>query len=308
MDLSVVIATYNRSGSLAATLRSLAGSRVTAGSLWEIIIVDNNSTDQTRAVVECFVESGQQNIRYLFEPQQGKSVALNTGIRQARGRIIAMTDDDCIVDSQWIASILQEYASDPDLAAIGGRVELYNKMDEPMTVRTSKQRRVISLAPFEPWSPPIIGCNMAFKREIFDVIGYFDPDFGPGSNHHLVAEDVDFLYRVCKKGFKLVYSPDLIVYHNHGRRTDDDRESVCRNYVRGRGAFYCKHVLRKDGAVLKMAYWEALGVTKSFARKIFAGNTAGREMILLWNLGIGVIYEFRTHPPKIFQAIMPKVK
>jgi glycosyltransferase involved in cell wall biosynthesis len=308
MDISVVIATYNRSESLAATLRSLANSQVPAGSLWEVIIVDNNSTDQTRAVVESFIESGQRNVRYLFEPQAGKSVALNTGIREAKGRIIAMTDDDCIVDSKWIASILQEYASDPDLAAIGGRVELYNRMDEPTTVRTSKQRSVVSLAPFEPSSPPIIGCNMAFKREIFDVIGCFDPDFGPGSNHQLIAEDVDVLYRVCKSGLKLVYSPDLLVYHNHGRRKHANWESVNRHYVRGRGAFYCKHVLRKDGAVLKMAYWEAAGVTKSFARKLFSGNIAGREIVLLWNLGIGVIYEFRAYSPKIFHAIMPKIK
>jgi GT2 family glycosyltransferase len=308
MDLSVVIATYNRSESLAATLRSLAGSRVTAGSLWEVIIVDNNSTDQTMAVVECFIESGQQNVRYLFEPQQGKSVALTTGIRKARGRIIAMTDDDCIVDSQWIASILQEYASDPALAAIGGRVELYSRMDEPMTVRVSKQRRVISLAPFEPSSPPIIGCNMAFKREIFDAIGYFDPNLGPGSNHQLVAEDVDFLYRVCKKAFKLVYSPDVLVYHNHGRRTDAEWASVSRNYMRGRGAFYCKHLLRRDRAVLKMAYWEILGVTKSLVRKFFTGNAAGREIALLWNLGIGAMYEFRASSPKIFHTIMPRIR
>ncbi len=305
MDISIVIATYNRSLSLAAALRSLANLQVPAGLLCEVIIVDNNSTDETRATVGGFIDSGQQNARYLFEPQQGKSIALNKGVQEARGKIIAITDDDCVVDPWWIASILQEFNSDADLAAIGGRVELYNRMDEPVTVRVSKQRSVI--APFDPCSPPIIGCNVAFKREIFDAIGYFDPDFGPGSNHQLVVEDVDFLYRVCKSGFKIVYSPNVLVYHNHGRRTDAESTSVSRNYVRGRGAFYCKHVLRKDGAVLKMAYWETLGVTKSFVQKFFRGTAVGRETALLWNLGIGAMYELRAYSPKIFHSIMPRM-
>src|SRR5262245_4735180 len=305
MDISVVIATYNRCASLMATLRSLANSQVPAGLLCEVIIVDNNSTDETRATVNGFIDSGQQNARYLFEQQQGKSVALNNGVREAKGKIIAMTDDDCVVDSRWIASILQEFTSDADLAAMGGRVELYNRMDQPMKVRVSKQRRVI--APFDPCSPPIIGCNVAFKREIFDAIGYFDPDFGPGSNHQLVVEDVDFLYRVCKSGFKIVYCPDVLVYHNHGRRTNAESASVSRNYVRGRGAFYCKHVFRKDGAVLKMAYLETLGVMKSFMQKFFTGNAVGREIALLWNLGIGAMCELRAYSPKIFHSIMPRI-
>jgi GT2 family glycosyltransferase len=294
MEISVVIATYNRCESLMATLRSLAESQIPAGLSWEVIVVDNNSTDQTRAAVECFIDSGQQNVRYLFEPRQGRVFALNTGIREAKGRIIAFTDDDCIVDSQWITSILEEYASDPYLAAIGGRVELYDRRDKPMTVRVSKQRMLVSSAPFEPCFVPIIGCNMAFKRAVFDEIGYFDPALSTGSKSGTVADDVDFLYRAYKNGFKVVYSPNVLVYHNHGRRTDADWASVSRNYARGRGAFYCKHVLRRDDAVIKMAYWETLRVAKNLVRKLLAGNTAGSEIVLLWNLVVGAMYEFRA--------------
>jgi GT2 family glycosyltransferase len=306
MEITVVIATCNRSERLTDTLRSLAESLLLASLPWEVLIVDNNSTDSTRSVVESFIRAGQPNFRYLFEPQQGKSLALNRGIAEAKGRIVAMTDDDCIVDSRWVASILREYASDPDLATVGGRVERYSPMDEPMAVRMSKERMVVSLAPFEPSDPPIIGCNVAFKREVLAAVGYFDPDFGPGSSHLLVAEDVDFLYRICKRGFKTLYSPDVLVYHNHGRKMDADWESVCRSYVRGRGAFYCKHLLSKDGAVLKMAYWEALGVTKSLVQKFFAGNAAGRELAHLWNLGVGAMYEFRACSPRIFHSIMSR--
>jgi GT2 family glycosyltransferase len=200
-------------------------------------------------------------------------------------------------------SILREYASDPDLAVLGGRVELYNPLDEPMTVRTLKQRMEVSLTPFEVCSPPIIGCNVAFARRVIESVGYFDPDLGPGSDHQLVAEDVDFIYRVSKQGFKIVYSPEVLVYHNHGRSVDS--QSVCRNYVRGRGAFYCKHALKKDVAVMKMAYWEALGATKRFLQKVLSGKLTGSELALLWNLGMGAIYEFRARSPKIFNSTMP---
>ena len=107
MDVSVVIATCNRSESLVATLESLAESRVAANLPWEVLVVDNNSTDSTPSVVESFIRAGHPNFRYLFEPQQGKSLAVNKGIAKATGGIIAMTDDDCIVDPEWIATILQ---------------------------------------------------------------------------------------------------------------------------------------------------------------------------------------------------------
>jgi hypothetical protein len=295
MDISVVVATYNGGKNLMMVLTSLAASQIPPGYSWEVIIVDNNSTDQTRAIAESFIARGHQNVRYLFEPRRGKSFALNTGIRESKGRIIAFTDDDCIVDVKWIRSILQEYSSDPSLVAIGGRVELYDPKDKPSTIRISNQRNLISLTPFEPWFSPIIGCNMALKREVFDAVGYFDEDLGPGSKYGLVAEDIDLLYQIYKNRLKVVYVPELLVYHNHGRRTDGNWSSVNRDYVRGRGAFYCKYALRRDVAVLKMAYWEVLLITKTILRRLFAGGTVRNELRVLLNLVIGAIYEFGAY-------------
>jgi GT2 family glycosyltransferase len=166
---------------------------------------------------------------------------------------------------------------------------------------------VVSLAPFEPCNPPIIGCNVAFKREVFEQVGYFDNNLGPGSTGNLVAEDVDFLYRICRKGFKIVYSPDIVVYHNHRRKPGADSKSVRRNYVRGRGAFYCKHVLGRDDAVIKIGYWETLGVAKNLVRKLLAGNTAGSEIVLLWNLVVGAMYGFKAYAPRILHSIIPRI-
>ena len=275
------------------TLKSLAESRVPADLPWEVIVVDNNSTDPTQLVVESFIYAGHPNFRYLFEPQQGKSFALNAGIAQAKGKLIATTDDDCIVDSQWLTSIWREFDSDPDLAAVGGRVELYNRLDTPMTVRLSKQRMGVFSISFEACSPPIIGCNMAFKREAFNSIGDFDQKLGPGSKHALVSEDMDWIYRACKRAFKVVYSPDLVVYHNHGRRTDSDWEITCRNYARGRGGFYCKHILTGDREILRLAYWEINDLWKKMWREVLVGNFAQKDLSALWNLLLGTIYRLR---------------
>lgn len=285
-----------------ATLRSLAKSAVSPGWFWEVLVVDNNSTDSTRSLVETFIGQGNPNFRYAFEPRQGKSFALNTGIRSAKGNIVAMTDDDCIVEPDWISSIFRECASDPTVAIIGGRVELYNELDEPVTVRVSRERRVVSDARFEPSAPPIIGCNIAFRREVFDTIGYFDKDLGPGSRRGLVSEDLDFVYRACRKGFRTIYSPDVLVYHNHGRRTEADRDLLMRNYLRGRGAFYCKHILRADREVLKLAYWEILNLVRQTAKQVLSGEMVIRDLSCLSSLLRGAVCRLKEEiQPRIFR-------
>ena len=100
MKYSVVIATYNRAADLRQTLASLAGLR--PDGPWEVIVVDNNSPDDTRAVVEQAAATFPVELRYLFEREQGRSPALNTGIRAARGDIIATTDDDVRVPADWL--------------------------------------------------------------------------------------------------------------------------------------------------------------------------------------------------------------
>ena len=100
MKYSVVIATYNRAADLRSTLASLAGLH--PDGAWEVIVVDNNSTDDTRRAVEEAARAFPVECRYLVERQQGRSPALNAGIRAARGEIVVTTDDDVRVPADWL--------------------------------------------------------------------------------------------------------------------------------------------------------------------------------------------------------------
>ncbi len=289
MHLSIIVATYNRASALRQALDSLAAMVVPEEIAWEVVVVDNNSNDRTASVVNDFQQAGLP-VRYVFEGKQGKSYALNTGIREAKGEILAFTDDDCLVARDWAAAIVKEFRTDHALAGLGGRVELYNPTDKPVSIRTRRERMLFSSLSFDHLFALIPGCNMAFLRKVFVEVGEFDPFFGPGAKPGAVAEDTEFLYRAYKKGIRMVYSPDVVVFHNHGRRTDEEVESLNRKYGIGRGALYCKHVLRGDREILKMAYWEISWTTKSLLCGLFSQKSVKKQRQSLWALFLGALY------------------
>jgi glycosyltransferase involved in cell wall biosynthesis len=285
MKLSIVIASYNRSESLRAFTEQLVHQVTPAGVEWEVLVLDNNSTDGTKAVIAPLLERHPQRFKYTLERRQGKSLSLNTGIREATGDVLVFTDDDCIPDPHWLATIAQQFASDPELAVIGGRVELFDKLDRPVSIRTGRERTLISTT--DELFSRLIGCNMAIHRRVFDVVSGFDPYLGPGTKLPAM-EDLDFLYQVFRAKLKIVYSPEVLVFHNHGRTTDAQIEALNRCYVVGRGAFYCKHILGGDWNVLKMAYWEFSSLTKGMIKDLFTGKGIQEQGRLIWALLVGV--------------------
>src|SRR3954465_8726537 len=192
MRYSIVIATYNRAGDLAETLRSLAGLRPSGA--WEVIVVDNNSTDHTRAIVEGAAASFPVDLRYVFEPEQGRSPALNAGIRTARGAVVVPTDDDVRVRADWLnraAEGLERLGCD----YVGGRVLPLWGAPRPEWIPNhgGKQWAVIALLDYGP--EPLefaarvpLGVNMAFLRSAFERAGGFDPNTGRRAGTLLVQE------------------------------------------------------------------------------------------------------------------------
>jgi glycosyltransferase involved in cell wall biosynthesis len=222
---------------------------------WELLVVDNNSSDDTRAVLtRCFAQA-EFPCRYVFEARQGISHARNRGIAEARGDIIACVDDDCLVDESWIAEIAGEFARDPSLQVLGGRVELFDPADAPVSIRTGRER--LDLSGSAAAMDMIMGCNFAFRRGTFERIGAFDVRFGVGSGIVPSYEDCEFVYRIMRQGSgRIVYAPAVLVHHHHGRRDPLAVALLQRGYAAGRGGFYAAYLRRADWLVLRMALAE----------------------------------------------------
>ena len=164
-----MICTHNRSSALGRALEALAKIRLPEGVPCELLVVDNNSTDNTRETVEQFIGSSPIAVRYIFEKMQGLSFAKNHGLRESRGDIVICTDDDCIPDSNWVTAIWKEFSADPGLDMLGGRVELFDKRDYPLSIRTFKER--IPFTSISQLFSLIPGCNMTFRRRVHERIG-----------------------------------------------------------------------------------------------------------------------------------------
>jgi len=217
MKFSVVIATFNRAADLAATLESLAALRPVGG--WEVLVVDNNSTDGTRAVVESAAASFPAPLRYVFEQEQGRSPALNAGIRVTGGDIIVTTDDDVRVDADWLdraAEGLERLKCD----YVGGRVLPIWGAAPPAWLpnRGGKHWAVIALLDYGP--EPIefgarvpLGVNMAFRREAFERAGLFDPGTGRKAGTLLGQEVREWCIRARAAGLRGFYVPELTLRH-----------------------------------------------------------------------------------------------
>src|ERR1700677_975166 len=121
MKVTVILCTYNRCRSLARTLNSLTVQELPESLDWQVLIVDNNSKDQTREVVEDFCLRHPRRFRYLFEHQQGLSYARNAGVREAGGDVLAFTDDDVTLEPTWLWN-LTSILLDGEYAGSGGRI------------------------------------------------------------------------------------------------------------------------------------------------------------------------------------------
>jgi hypothetical protein len=225
---------------------------------WEVIVVDNASSDETKACILAEQARGGLPLKYVLETQRGSGAAKNAGLRNAAGAIIAMTDDDCFVAPDWLVTLSLIFA-DSEVDIAGGRVLLHDPRDLPVTIRLDDGRHEV--ATFHDLLSTVPGCNLAFRRDVVEQkIGGFDPALGAGLS--LAGEDGDFLYRAIKAGCRVVYDGRLTVSHDHGRRTEAALQSLNRSYVMGRGALYAKHGLAGDKDAMRYAYWEVIGLLR----------------------------------------------
>jgi len=292
MDVSILVSTCNRSADLARFLECLEQLQTPPGRTWELVIVDNKSRDDSAAVIKAAQERNVYPIQHVFEGRQGKSYGLNSGLALARGRLVAFTDDDVVLPPEWLTVILDFFEQHPDAVCVGGRVTLYNPADLPICIRLSNEPAAIEAASFSAVNIPIMGCNMAMRADLLRQVGAFDTDMGPGSRIG-VAEDLDYLYRVIQAGHRIHYAPEVHVLHNHGRRSPEHLDRLKRGYLMGRGAFYCKHLLKRDSRVARWAYWEFTNYVGLRTLRAPFDRSVRTELHELWLLFKGALSYLR---------------
>ncbi|MGH9940607.1 MAG: glycosyltransferase family A protein, partial [Blastocatellia bacterium] len=126
MKISVLICTRNRAKSLEMTLRRFYEQQFAGDYSYELIVVDNGSTDETGKVIDRYAAPRPETARHLFESRRGLTYARNTAIAAATGEIIVFTDDDVLVSEDWLDEIHREFSADPGLRILGGKVLLAN--------------------------------------------------------------------------------------------------------------------------------------------------------------------------------------
>ena len=240
-SVTVAVCTRDRTSQLTACLDALR--QLDYPAELDVVVVDNAPKT---AATEALVRAEYPGMRYIREPRPGLNHARNRAIAEARGEIIAFTDDDTIVDPGWVRALARAFAAGPDVMALTGLVVPYEleteaqilfeqyggfgrgfgrcwyRMGPDGTKRTA--RRYAGAGRFGT------GANMAFRRSVFGAIGDFDPalDVGTVTNG---GGDLEMFFRVLKEGHTLVYEPRAIVRHRHRSDYPRLREQIANNGV-----------------------------------------------------------------------------
>lgn len=216
--ITVILCTYNRCEMLPAALRSVAASQLPEGVQWDVLVVDNNSKDRTRQIVNGFVREVPGRFRYLFEPRQGKSFALNAGIAATQSEVLAFADDDAEVEPGWLWNLTSPLY-EKKCAGVGGRIIPVWPGPLPPWLSTDDPHTMGPYVAFDIGSEPGLltrppyGANMAFRREMFEKYGDFRIDLGPRPGSEIRREDIEFSERLLNAGEPLRYQPSAVVYH-----------------------------------------------------------------------------------------------
>ena len=283
--ISVAIATRDRPQALARCLESLRANRVQPA---EVVVADQSPGPETRSVVAA------AGARWIEGGGNGLAGGQNAAFRHATMPLIAVLDDDCVADCGWIEELERAFASDPELALLGGRVLALPAVGErafAVASRTSLKRREFSRAS-APWHVGS-GNNFALRRDWFERVGGGDERLGPGTPGQ-GALDIDLFYRVLRAGGRALYDPDAIVRHEPVTRSG--RLERRRPYGFGMGAA-CGLRLREGDlyAIRLLAGWLGLRLRVLAAALLARRWEALREEgLVLGGTAAGIVHGLRN--------------
>jgi O-antigen biosynthesis protein len=244
--VTVAVCTRDRAADLARCLDALQALRYPR---LELLVVDNAPrTDATERLV-----ARRADVRYLREPRPGLDRARNRALGEASGELIAFTDDDVVVDPEWVTALTAAFCQDPQVGAVTGLVvplELETEAQRLFERYRSFARGTVRVrAAAEPSESSLggrygmtgslgTGANMAFRRHALEQLGGFDPSLGAGMPTR-GGDDLDIFFRILKAGWALVYEPAAVVRHRHRR----EMEALV-DQIRDHGVSFSSYVVR----------------------------------------------------------------
>ena len=217
--ITLIICTYNRERYIGPLLDSIAKNDYPTSD-YEIVLVDNNCTDNTRGVCEQFVATHPEiTLRYVVETEQGLSAARNKGIKEAKGDIIIYTDDDALVDADYIRIYAEHFAAHPETMAAGGPIEPLYETEEPKwmspytkTLLTAWMNYGDKVREYPSGRYPG-GGNAAYRKVVFEKVGLFNTELGRKGNLLLASEEKDIFDKMKAQGMQVLYLPTPVLHH-----------------------------------------------------------------------------------------------
>jgi glycosyltransferase involved in cell wall biosynthesis len=270
IDVSLIVCSRNRGARLAPCLDAIAALYL-QGIDFELVLVDNGSTDDTAEIMRQFLCRFPAPGTFVIAREPGNSAGRNAGVAVSRGTVVAFTDDDCYVRPDFIEQVHRVFR-DPRVGFMAGRILLHDPRDHPITINESTEPLRFPAGRFVECGV-VQGANMAFRRQALVAAGGFDPRFGAGTSY--AGEDWDLAARVGAAGYDGVYAPGPTVSHHHGRDASA-AERLVKFYNHGSGAVTAK-LLLAPGTRWTYARGTArriLGDLKQHRRKILQ-QTAG---------------------------------
>ncbi len=212
--ISIIICTYNREKFLPKALASLVNQTIPKNE-YEIVIVNNNSTDNTEQICKEFIaHNSALNVKYVVEKQKGLSAARNRGIIESSSDLFAFIDDDAEVENNYLETAIEFFNQYPTVSAMGGKViPVYETGKEPSWLSPPLWGLVTKvdwgnkIRKYPPSKYPA-GCSMVFRKSVFNHTGMFNTDLN-------LRSDDKYIFRQLEKfGMEFLYYPKLVVKHN----------------------------------------------------------------------------------------------
>ena len=217
--LTVIICTYNRAKYIGPLLESIAANDLDKKA-YEIVLVDNNCTDNTREICETFSAAHKDvRFRYVVETEQGLSAARNKGIKEAKGDLIVYVDDDALVDSHYLRDYAEWFAAHPETMACGGPIEPLYETEEPEWMTPYTKALLTAWMNYGdtvreyPKGRYPGGGNAAYRKEVFDKVGLFNTALGRKGGNLMGSEEKDIFDKMHSLSMQVLYLPKPVLHH-----------------------------------------------------------------------------------------------